>query len=94
MFILVLCKNWIFLLEWYKICRIIIERNIYTSKEGRYTMKREHQNHVVPKQIKEILNFKSKISKKAGREVSFSEALACWLAYGYGDQFIEKNFYH
>lgn len=48
----------------------------------------------IPKQIKSILDFKSKISKKVGYEVSFSEALACWLAYGYGDQFIENNIHN
>ncbi len=50
------------------------------------------KNHYkVPKQIKSILNLKSKMAKNAGREISFSEALACWLAFGYADQFIENQ---
>ena len=57
-------------------------------------MKRKKQKYIIPKQIREILALKSKISKNAGREISFSEALACWLAYGYGDQFIDSNFSH
>ena len=54
-------------------------------------MKRKH--NMVPKQIKAILEFKSKISKKAGREISFSEALAYWFAYPYEKQFIEDNYF-
>ena len=57
-------------------------------------MKVKKNKYKTPKQIKAILDFKSKISKKVGREVSFSEALACWLAYGYGDQFIDSNFHN
>jgi len=53
-------------------------------------MKTKNKNYKIPKQMKAILDFKSKISKKTGREISFSEALSCWLAYGYGDQFIEN----
>ncbi len=49
-------------------------------------------NYTVPKQIKSILDLRTKISKNAGREISFSEALACWLAFGYGDSFVE-NYY-
>ncbi|MFC1558860.1 hypothetical protein ACFL40_05880 [candidate division KSB1 bacterium] len=53
---------------------------------------RRRQN-MVPKHIKAILEFKSKISKKLGREISFSEALAYWFAYPYESQFMEDNYF-
>ena len=62
-------------------------------KYGDKLMKSKNKNYKIPKQIKAILDYKSKISKKSGREISFSEALSCWLAYGYGDQFIENHFF-
>ena len=50
------------------------------------------KNHYkVPKQINSILSLKSKMTERAGKEISFSEALACWLAFGYADQFIENQ---
>ena len=54
-------------------------------------MKRNH--NMLPKQIKAILEFKSKISKKAGREISFSEALAYWFAYPYEKQIFEDTYF-
>jgi len=45
---------------------------------------------MLPPQIREILRFKARVSKRAGRDISLSEAIANWLALGYGDEFIEQ----
>lgn len=80
----------------YDYCNILIFGIIFAAifhkdidLKGGYVMKRKN-NYTVPKQIKSILDLKSRMSKNAGREISFSEALACWLAFGYGDSFVEN----
>lgn len=43
--------------------------------------------------VKAILNFQEEISKKTGREVSLSEAIANWIAFGYAEQY-RRSYFH
>ena len=43
-------------------------------------------------QFREILQFQSKLSRRSGRPISLSEAIAGWIALGLAEEFREKHF--
>ena len=53
-------------------------------------MNRQSPHAEVPPQIQEILRFQSSISRRTGREVSLSEAIANWIALGHADDYIDR----
>ncbi len=38
------------------------------------------------RQIREILNFHKKLANRAGREISLSEAITKWIAFGFAEK--------
>ena len=53
-------------------------------------MDRQQITAGVPPQVQEIFRFQSHLSKRVGRDISLSEAIAHWIALGYADEFIER----
>mgnify|MGYP003574710291 CR=1 FL=1 len=43
-------------------------------------------------QFKEILQFQSTLTRRSGRPISLSEAIAGWIALGLAEEFREKTY--
>ena len=58
-------------------------------KGNRHTVRRFYMKKVetIPPQVKAILNFQQELMQKTGRIISFSEAIAGWIALGYAEQY-------
>ena len=54
----------------------------------------EHQKNTteVSPQFQEIFGLQFKLTRKEGRPVSISEAIAIWIAFGYAEQFRHDHF--
>lgn len=51
-----------------------------------------YKEEKIPPHVQAILNFQVEITKKTGREVSLSEAIANWIAFGYAEQYRRAHF--
>ena len=56
-------------------------------------MEAQHVTQQVSPQFREILRFQSDMTKRSGRPISLSEAIAGWISLGLAEEFRESYFH-